>query len=88
MTPDREEGGGRRREEDSLLLKPSGPKLVFVACPMVAPWQEFVAVGFELLAWWLCIFAIWCGFQLCGEWTFVLIAAARCWWKMSLDIME
>ena len=50
MMPDREEGGGRRREEDSLLLKPSGPKLVFVACPMVAPWQEFVAVGFELLA--------------------------------------
>ena len=55
---------------------------------MVAPWQEFVSVGLELLTLVVGLSAIWVCFQLCGEWTFVLIAVARCWWKMSLDIME
>jgi hypothetical protein len=62
------------------------------ACPlpplMVAPLHEWVSVGLELLSFLLGVFAIWVGFQLCGEWAFVVLAVARCRWGLSLDTGE
>jgi hypothetical protein len=53
---------------------------------MVAPWQEFVSVGLELLTLVVGLSAIWVCFQLCGELAFVFLAVARCRWRLSLDM--
>ncbi len=76
------------REEDSLVLKPWGPKFAFAFCepPMVAPWTEWASVLIELLSLVLVIFGIWLSFQVFGEFAFVVLAVARCYWCLSLDM--
>ncbi len=66
------------------------------ACPsMVAPWQELAAVLLEpgwqavlleLLYFLVGLYVIWLGLQMCGEFGFVVLAVARCYWQLSLEM--
>ncbi len=53
---------------------------------MVATWPQVVSLLLDLFVFGVGIFAIWCGFQVCGEFSFVLLAVARCYWRVSLDM--
>ena len=53
---------------------------------MVAPWPEWYAVLVELLVLLRGVCVIWLGLQVFGEFGFVVLAVARCYWQLSLDI--
>ena len=43
-------------------------------------------VFLELLVFLVGLFVIWLGLQVCGEFWFVVLAVARCYWQISLDV--
>jgi len=55
---------------------------------MVAPWPEWQAVIQEVLVRLVGLVVVWFGFQAFGEASFVILAAVRCWYRLSLDVDE